>query len=276
MLATLSLFGSVQAKDLNCPYLYVSWNLENFGKSKTPEALEIMAKVLRSADIVAVQEVNAGKNFGAQTIAKLVDILNRTGVSHDYIVSDATNSSSANLSERYAFILNKSTVHFSRDDARLLNEVDAEIEREPFTLKVYLFSKNKLATPIQLFTIHTVPTKKDPKKEVVALVSVPIIAKSQNAIFSGDFNLAKAFTDDTFVSLGYVGAIDEATSLHQKLTRNNEYVFRQYDNIYTKGVTVCESGIIDFVGKYFSPVTDESLKRAREVSDHLPVYARFR
>ena len=48
------------------------------------------------------------------------------------------------------------------------------------------------------------------------------------------------------------------------------------DRADTVGVHVCESGVIDFVSSKFSPVTNESLKEARKISDHLPVYIRFR
>ncbi|MES2615117.1 MAG: hypothetical protein V4591_06865, partial [Bdellovibrionota bacterium] len=45
----------------SCPserYIYVSWNFEDFGKTKTPEILEIMAKISGEADIIAGQEIN--------------------------------------------------------------------------------------------------------------------------------------------------------------------------------------------------------------------------
>lgn len=254
-----------------CPYLFVSWNLENFGRSKSPETIALMAKVLRNADIVAVQEVNAGGNFGAQTVASLADSLSRLGANWDYIVSNKTQPASPGA-ERYGYFLKKNTVTFSRDSAHLVSELETQIDREPFALTVTLSKEPSL----QLFTIHTVPTKKGPEQEVEALLLSHEVTNASRGIFAGDFNLPATKTDKLFESMGYKGAIREKTSLKEKLDVNGGYRFHQYDNIYTKGVTVCESGVIDFVGDNFSPVTDESLQVARKVSDHLPVYIRFK
>jgi len=80
----------------------LSWNLENFGKSKTYSTLTYIANTLKEYDIVAIQEVVAG-NGGAQAVAKLADELNRIGTKWDYSISDPT-TSSAYKTERYAFL----------------------------------------------------------------------------------------------------------------------------------------------------------------------------
>lgn len=250
-----------------CQNLFISWNLANFGKSKSQEALEIMAEVLRDAKFVAVQEVNAGGAFGASTLAKLADILSRKGAAWDYVVSDPTQPANKEV-ERYGYLMRKE-VFFSRDSAYLVSELEETISREPFTVTATL----KGFEPIQFFSIHTVPTKKDPQREVQALLQSKQVTTAVQAIFSGDFNLPAGITDTTFEAMGYKGVIRQKTSLKQKLDDRGGYLFHQYDNIYVKGVTVSESGVIDFVAKYFSPVSHESLKKAREVSDHLPVYA---
>jgi endonuclease/exonuclease/phosphatase family metal-dependent hydrolase len=57
----------------DCPYLFVSWNLQDFGRSKSPEEIERIAEIIVAADVVALQEVVAGKGFGAQAIARLAE-----------------------------------------------------------------------------------------------------------------------------------------------------------------------------------------------------------
>ena len=86
----------------------LSWNIENLGKSKSEEALAFMVATMKYHDIVAIQEVVAGYG-GAQTVAKLADLLNRTGSKWDYVVSNPT-SSSAYKTERYAFLWKTSKV----------------------------------------------------------------------------------------------------------------------------------------------------------------------
>jgi hypothetical protein len=79
----------------------ISWNIANFGQSKSDKTIHYIANYLRDYDIIAVQVV-AGYG-GVQAVARLSDELNRTGSKWDYIISDPT-SSSPYKTERYAFI----------------------------------------------------------------------------------------------------------------------------------------------------------------------------
>jgi len=255
---------------IECPNTFVSWNLGNFGAAKTDEAIEIMAQILSSADIVAIQEVTAGKDHGAQAVAKLADALSRTGVDWDYVISDPTQPRSPGV-ERYAFLFKKKSVTINRRNAHLVAELETPIDREPFALT---FELTKSAGVLTVFTIHTVPTAKHPISEVAALTEAAELRNAKRAIVAGDFNLAPKATDPYFSGIGLTGHVDVRTSLATKL-HDGRYVAKQYDNIYTKGVTVCTAGTIDFVGAYFAPVTDDSLGAARKVSDHLPVYVTF-
>jgi deoxyribonuclease-1-like protein len=80
----------------------LSWNLQNFGKSKSNSEIAFIANTIKDFDIIAIQEVVAGYG-GAQAVAMLADELNRKGSKWDYVISDPT-SSSAYTTERYAFI----------------------------------------------------------------------------------------------------------------------------------------------------------------------------
>ena len=56
----------------------VSWNIQDFGKTKSNDHLEEMAELLRHADIVVIQEVVSGFG-GAPAVAKLAkEKLNET------------------------------------------------------------------------------------------------------------------------------------------------------------------------------------------------------
>jgi endonuclease/exonuclease/phosphatase family metal-dependent hydrolase len=261
--------GHTISHDRTCRYKFVSWNLENFGRSKTDAALQLMVQVLRDADIVAIQEVNAGNEFGVGKVGEMVDMLKNTGADWDYIVSDPTLPHSLST-ERYAYLLKKSTTKFSRRDGYLVEELRYSIEREPYMLRV----RTKDDKEIALFTMHAVPTAKHPLREVQTINGSSVISSQQVAIFSGDFNLGWKDTDPVFLPMGYSGHIRERTSLKSKF-QGNGYLSHQYDNIYTKGLKVCASGVIDFVQDHFSPVTEASLQQARKVSDHLPVYIMF-
>lgn len=229
-----------------------------------------MAKVIAHADIVAVQEVTAGKDFGVQAVGKLAMALGRTGAAWDYIVSDPTRSPSMGV-ERYAYLWKKHTVAVNRDEARLVDELQESVDREPYTL---LFQLKKVPA-VKVFTFHAVPTAKQPIHEVEALVSAKEVRGAERAIVAGDFNLSRKKTDSLFERIGFTGHITASTSL-KSAVQSNGYRSRQYDNVYTKGITVCTAGVIDFVEAHFAPVTDASLRNARHLSDHLPVFVTFR
>jgi endonuclease/exonuclease/phosphatase family metal-dependent hydrolase len=260
---------SVQSND-SCKKLFVSWNMKDMGKSKSQESLEVMASVLKDADVVAIQEVVAGKGFGAKKVADLAQVLAQKGQLFDNIVSNPTFPDSPGV-ERYGYLIRKHIL-FSRDDTHLVKALQETIDREPYALT----AKWKDETTVTFFTIHTVPTKKKPELEVAVLPSSDEVKNVSPAIFAGDFNLPARSTDPVFTQMGYTGQIREKTSIKDKLDAQGGYLLHQYDNIYTKGIHVCESGVIDFVDQYFSPVRQESLRKAREVSDHLPVYIRFK
>jgi hypothetical protein len=46
----------------------LSWNLENFGKSKSDQEITFIANTVKNYDIIAIQEVVAGYG-GAQAVA---------------------------------------------------------------------------------------------------------------------------------------------------------------------------------------------------------------
>ncbi|GAA6768234.1 hypothetical protein AAFH68_41870 [Flavobacterium sp. CGRL1] len=87
---------------------FISWNLENFGKSKSQASLSFIAKTVQEYDIIAIQEVVAGYG-GSQAVAKLASILNERGSKWDYTISDPTSGNSYKK-ERYAFIWKTSKV----------------------------------------------------------------------------------------------------------------------------------------------------------------------
>ena len=57
---------------------FLSWNLENFGKSKTQSSLNFIASTVQDYDIITIQEIVTGYN-GTQTVAKLSQLLNEKG-----------------------------------------------------------------------------------------------------------------------------------------------------------------------------------------------------
>lgn len=256
------------------PIQIVSWNIANFGGSKDDKEISYIAKKLRNADIVAIQEVATGPK-GAQAIAKLVDELNRTGAKWDYVISDPTNGPGT---ERYAFLFKTKNVSI-KQKGFLIKELDNEIDREPFYQK-FEIKGNGLTTTISLVNIHTVPKSKGPEKEIQALARLHTLFSNDKLLVMGDFNTSQ--NSPAFEALkngnchpALNGRI-KTTLKMQPDPANGEKYANDYDNIYCKKpwIEVIESNRIDLTQDI--PNVYPDLKTMRQISDHVPIYAKLK
>lgn len=242
-----------------CQLKVVSWNLCNFGKSKSQKEIEFIANIIQHADILAIQEVSVSF-YGAQAVAKLANELNRKGINWQYAVSNPTDGKG---SERYAYLWKPSRVKMV-SKPWLEKNLHASIEREPF-LSRFEYNGKK----ILLATIHAIPTSKNPSKECRCLYKIHDQYLKEKLIILGDFNLCQ--TDCAFQNLrkyGFVSALSGIKTTIKMKPKKGEKFAHDYDNIfYEKSDMIClHSGIMDFTNSF------QTLKEARAISDHLPVY----
>jgi hypothetical protein len=239
-----------------------SWNLENFGKSKTDSSLNVIANTLRYFDVVAIQEVVAGYG-GAQAIAKLVDILNTIGENWDYSISDPTSSLNKYKIERYAFIWKTSKLT-KLGKAFLEQKYSKEMDIEP-----YIITFKSVNRVFSLATFHATTKKEKPEKELKYFKSIIYEHPNLNLIFCGDFNCPQS--NSVFNPLKSMVfkpvLVRQKTSLGQKYL-NDGCLASEYDNAFydTSKSILIKSGIIDFYLNF------PNLKSARKVSDHIPIY----
>lgn len=237
-----------------------SWNACKFGKSKTDDTMGFMADILAPADIVAIQEVSTSQ-FGAQAMAKLCDALNRRGAKWDYSVSDPTHQSPSK--ERFGFLWKTSSVQAIAQKPVLVSGLAAVMEREPAVMHFRTGEKK-----ISVASFHLAPTDKHPENEVTGLAANRNLFVSPELVFVGDWNLSfgriEPFIGPTF---GMLHLIDGKTSLRQAAGEDG-YLSQAFDNIFIAGrIKIWHAGIVDFVPRF------SDLAGAREISDHLPVYA---
>lgn len=246
-------------------YTLVSWNIQHMGKSKEASEIDVMAKSLQDADLVAIQEVVAGYG-GAQAVARLVDALNRKGASWDYRISDPT-SSTPHTRERYAFLWKKRRVTLIGKPT-LDTHYSEKINREP-----YIGTFRIEGQILRLVNFHARPRQKQPETEVKYFKYFPKLFPDDNLIFLGDFNLPQTHTVfNPLKKMGYFPALlDQKTSLKKKFSENGQYLANPLDNIFfhPRALTLVSSGVIDFT------LMMEDLTRANQVSNHLPVYIEF-
>lgn len=245
-----------------------SWNIRHLGRTKTSEDIHQIADILRDFDMVAIQEVVAKDPAGAQAVAKIADELNRMGAKWDYQVSDPTKSPSVYISERYAFLWKTSKVSMVHR-AYLDKELEDLCFREPFIATFKLKGKS---TPFYVLNYHSRKYYDKPEEEIIHFIDYPERLASNRILIMGDFNLdEKHAVWKPLYRKGFKSALqNERTTLKVKCKDGN-YRSHAIDNVYfTSGIQRIQAGNVDFVK------TCEGLKRAREISDHLPIYMEFK
>ena len=245
----------------------LSWNLYNFGKSKDNEEIEYIAKKLKDFDIVAIQEVSTSL-YGIRAVGKLADALNRTGIKWEYKISDPT---SGDGKERYAYFWKTSTrnAKISLKESWLEESIEAKVDREPFMARFKVTYKSNAASDLLIASFHAVPKNKDPEKEIIFLEEIPNRYRTDNILILGDFNLDgrhEAF--DGLRNRSFVAAFKgQKTSLRMK-EKDGEALNEEYDNIFveTRAFSIEKGEVIHFYKDY------NSLKEARYISDHIPLW----
>ncbi|MEM1127478.1 MAG: endonuclease/exonuclease/phosphatase family protein [Bacteroidota bacterium] len=239
----------------------VSWNIANLGGSKDDTEIALMADVLRTFDLVAIQEVITSPP-GAQAVARLVDALERRGSDWDYRLSDPTEGDGP---ERYAFLWKPSRVRLV-GAPKLESSMRDLVDREPYLGR---FEDRASGNQLLVVNFHAVPRSKTPANEVRLLDQLHDRYSEDHVVMLGDFNLDgrhEAF--DGLRRNGYRAAlVGQRTSIRMEV-REDGHLANEYDNLfYETGPLRAEKvGIVDFT-RFF-----DTLREARLLSDHVPVY----
>jgi deoxyribonuclease-1-like protein len=241
-----------------------SWNLKDFGQSKSEEEISFIANLVKSFDVLAIQEVVAGYG-GPKAVIRLTEALNRSGTQWEYTFSHGT-SSDRYSKERYAFIWKSRKVQ-KLGEAWLEKDYNLLIDREPYFAR---FKAGKKTFTLSSF--HARPKSKQPEMEIKYFKFLPDLYPNDVLIFCGDFNLPQSHTVfNPLRKMGYTSAlVKQKTSLKQRCVNDN-CLASEYDNFYypEDKLKVSDTGIIHFYTDF------PELKEARKISDHVPVYLEF-
>jgi endonuclease/exonuclease/phosphatase family metal-dependent hydrolase len=223
-----------------------------------------MAKLLKDCDVVAIVEVVAGQG-GAQAVARLDAELDRTGTAWDDSVSDPT-FSSPGKTERYAFLWKPSRVE-RKGDAWLEKNYEVQIEREPY---MSTFTYQGKAFTVSAF--HAITKEKQPETEIKYFKFLPALYPEKTILFCGDFNCSESHSVFSPLKTAHYRPIFtcQKTSLKNECAGNN-CLASEYDNIFydTTRVQMRSSGVLEFYKEF------PTLRQARKISDHLPVWVKF-
>jgi len=258
MLYTIS--ASAQAD-----FTLLTWNIQDFGKTKDSAEIHAIAKIVQDYDILAIQEVVSGYG-GSQAVARLVSQLNRMGKNWEYALSDPTKSPKYKT-ERYAYIWNRKTVQLI-GKPWLENKLQKVVFREPFTARFQIKNRKVL-----ILNYHARKHDDQPEQEIKYFKDLyHKNYRNERLILAGDFNLISTHTVfNPLKAAGFRFAIqNQATTLKRKCTKKGVFTNHAIDNIFYAPSLICNIGVV------LNPVKNcNDVKRVRGMSDHLPVVAGF-
>ncbi|KAF5417300.1 MAG: hypothetical protein C5S48_00645 [Candidatus Methanogaster sp.] len=249
-----------------------AFNIQIFGKSKAtkPEVMEVLGKIIRTYDIVAIQEI---RDKSQTALPALTDVVNaNSSAPYDYIVSKRLGRTSSK--EQYAYIYNNQIVELTGTPHTYPEPNGTDpFHREPYIASFRVLDGNFDAT---LIAIHTDPD--EATEEINALDDVVRYAQSTHPdendfIVMGDLNADCTYFDEdsnsTMHSRGYYWCISNSVDTTTKPTDCT------YDRIILTNPAVSDftgdAGVFRFDVEYTLNVSETTA-----VSDHYPVYAEFR
>lgn len=244
-----------------------SFNVQALGttKSRKPHVMEVLARIVREFDIVAVQEI---RSTDQDLIPNFVDLINRADRYYDYIVGPRVGRH-ANL-EQYAFLFDSATVEVDRSQLYTVADPDDLLHREP--LVAWFRVRGPPADQAFTFTLVNVHTDLDEsRQELDALADVYRVVRDDGRQEDDVIVLGTLNADERNLGrLGNIPGMAWAISSTPTDTRGTA----QLDNIVFHSKATSEftgrSGVFDFLRRY-----NLTLEEALEVSDHLPVWAEF-
>jgi endonuclease/exonuclease/phosphatase family metal-dependent hydrolase len=247
-----------------------AFNIQVFGESKLakPEVVEVLASIVRNFDIVAVEEIRDQQD---SLVPNFLRSVNAAGVRYDYVIGPRLGRT--NSKEQYAYLFNTDTIEVDRRTVYTVADPDDLLHREPLVASF----RCRNADPQHAFTftlvcIHTDPTPQTLRGELAVLDDVFRAVRSDprgedDVILLGDFNASARQMTELARMPNVVFAI--SGNLATNVAGNAQYDNLIFDRLATQEFNG-RSGVFDFLRQY-----NLSQAQAKQVSDHLPVWAEF-
>lgn len=239
-----------------------SWNLKDFGRSKSDAEIEFIALTVNAFDVVLLQEVVAKDPGGAQAVGRLGEALQRLGSQWEYRISDITSGENSYKRERYAFLWKPSKLTLL-GKPWLEKKFEAEINREPFVASFLIGSDT-----VTLLNFHAITKSMQPETEVKYLKFLPAAYPDLHLLFCGDFNLPQVHTVfNPLKKMGYLPALIASKTSLRKDCLGNDCLASEFDNMFyqSERLQLVTARAIPF------HLAFSSMREANMISDHLPI-----
>ncbi len=247
--------------------LICSFNIQVFGESKLakPEVVDVLARIVRMFDIVAIQEVRAKSD---SVVPTFVQAVNADGSRYHWVIGPRLGRTSSK--EQYTFVYDTYRVEVDPSSVGTAPNPGDKLHRPPMFARF----RTRASPPEAAFTFWMVDTHTDPDEvpqEVDALADVFVAMQrarpdEDDVILLGDLNAAP----NQFGRIAQIPNIGWAVSGTTTNTRRS----KTYDNIIFSRSATTEYlgrwGVLDLQSTF-----GLSLDQALQVSDHNPVWAAF-
>ncbi len=247
--------------------LVASFNIQVFGESKMakPQVVDVLARVVRNFDIVAIQEVRAKSD---DIVPAFVRVVNADGSRYNHVIGPREGRTSSK--EQYAFIYDTNRIEVDRSSVGVVPDPQGGLHRPPLHARF----RTRIVPVEMAFTFWLVDIHTDPDEvpqELDALTGVFQAMQTarpdeDDVILLGDLNAGPP-------QFGAFQRIPGITCAVSGVTTNTRRT-KTYDNLlFTQPATreyLGRSGVLDLQATFGLP-----LEHALEVSDHNPVWGAF-
>jgi len=247
--------------------LVASFNIQVFGESKMAKrhVVEVLARVVRQFDIVAIQEVRAKSD---EIIPSFVRAVNADGSRYHWVIGPRQGRTVSK--EQYAFIYDTTRIEVDPASVGIVPDPQNKLHRPPmharFRTKI---TPAEMAFTFWLVDIHTDPDEVPQELDALAGVFQAMQAArpdEDDVILLGDLNAGppefKAFQRIPGITWAIAGT---TTNTRRSKTYDNLVFARPATSEYLGGW-----GVVDLQATFGLP-----LEAALEVSDHNPVWGAF-
>ncbi|MEA1949833.1 MAG: endonuclease/exonuclease/phosphatase family protein, partial [Planctomycetota bacterium] len=240
-----------------------TFNIQVFGtsKSKKPQVMDTLAKIVRRFDLVAIQEV---RSIDQTIVPRFVDLINARGAAYRHVIGPRLGRTSSK--EQYVYIFNSERISVDPRSLYTVPDPDDFLHREPFVARFSVRCEpDRRPFTFNLVNIHTDPDETGTELNALDDVFVAVqnnASREDDVILLGDLNV-----DDR-----HLGELGRLPSMAWVVAgqKTNTRLTKSYDNILfdrrATGEFTGRWGILNFMNEFGLSKSD-----ALRVSDHMPV-----
>jgi endonuclease/exonuclease/phosphatase family metal-dependent hydrolase len=244
-----------------------SFNIQVFGTSKLRKqnVMNVLAKVARRFDVLAIQEVRAKTD---DVVPEFVRMINAEGAHYDFVIGPRLGRT--NSKEQYAVIFDTQRIEANPRGPYTVPDPQDQFQRPPMVAQFRVRGPD----PRQAFTFSLVDIHTEPDEALAECNALATVYQNVQRDGSGedDIILLGDLNSDEY----HLGRLGQLPSIHHVVTgvTTNTRRSQMYDNILFDSRSTVEWtgrwGVFDLMAEY-----GLNLQEALEVSDHFPVWTQF-